>query len=129
MSRLAPFVFASALVCLALALLAFAQNDEQEVAGAGFGTGFPTYAAVPRGLQFTCNDKQPGYYADPEAQCQVWHWCLPSGSKFSFLCPNGTVFNQVHRVCDWWFNVDCPISAQFYSVNNDLYKDKAGNPL
>lgn len=30
-----------------------------------------------------------------ETQCQVWHWCLHSGQQFDFLCPNGTVFNQV----------------------------------
>jgi hypothetical protein len=28
-------------------------------------------------------------------------------SKYSFLCPNGTLFNQVYFICDWWFNVDC----------------------
>ena len=27
--------------------------------------------------------------------------------KFSFLCPNGTIFNQEKLVCDAWFNVDC----------------------
>lgn len=58
---------------------------------------------------------------------QVWHWCLPSGQQFSFLCPNGTVFNQAVRVCDWWFNVDCPHSPDLYSINNDLYRDKDGN--
>lgn len=36
-----------------------------------------------------------GYYADIETRCQVWHWCLHSGTMFDFLCPNGTVFNQV----------------------------------
>lgn len=38
--------------------------------------------------------------------CQVWHWCLPNGRQFSFLCPNGTVFSQTARVCDWWFKVN-----------------------
>ena len=28
-------------------------------------------------------------------------------SKYSFLCPNGTIFNQEYFICDWWFNVDC----------------------
>ncbi|XP_054281429.1 U-scoloptoxin(01)-Er1a-like [Macrosteles quadrilineatus] len=90
---------------------------------------YPAYNEVPRGLSFTCNQKPPGYYADPEAQCQVWHWCLPSGQQFSFLCPNGTVFNQLYRVCDWYFNVDCPASQNFYNVNDDLYKDSKGNPI
>lgn len=55
---------------------------------------YPTYDTVPTGLSFTCQSKGPGYYADPDTGCQVWHWCLPSGAKYSFLCPNGTVFNQ-----------------------------------
>lgn len=52
---------------------------------------------------------------------QVWHWCLPNGQKFSFLCPNGTVFNQIARVCDWWFNVDCASTPNYYGINEDLY--------
>ena len=52
-----------------------------------------------------------GYYADPEAQCQAFHICGDDGrgglAKYSFLCPNGTVFNQQYFICDWWFNVDC----------------------
>ena len=40
-----------------------------------------------------------GYYADPEGECQVFHICAggPAGElfKFNFLCPNGTIFNQV----------------------------------
>merc|ERR1719312_1650397 len=28
-------------------------------------------------------------------------------SKYSFLCPNGTIFNQNYFICDWWFNFDC----------------------
>nr|CAD7257182.1 unnamed protein product [Timema shepardi] len=80
---------------------------------------YPTYHEVPQGLTFTCSQRQAGYYADPEAGCQ----------KYSFLCPNGTLFNQAVRVCDWWFNVDCKTSADLYINNNDLYKDKDGNPI
>ncbi|XP_014254688.1 uncharacterized protein LOC106669619 [Cimex lectularius] len=88
---------------------------------------YPTYNEVPQGLMFSCSSRPPGYYADPQAQCQVWHWCLPSGAMYSFLCPNGTVFNQAVRVCDWWFNVDCPSSPDRYNVNDDLYRDAKGN--
>uniref|UniRef100_A0A182WC56 Chitin-binding type-2 domain-containing protein n=1 Tax=Anopheles minimus TaxID=112268 RepID=A0A182WC56_9DIPT len=56
---------------------------------------YPAYDKIPSGLTFRCADRQPGYYADIETRCQVWHWCLPTGYMFSFLCPNGTVFNQV----------------------------------
>ena len=52
-----------------------------------------------------------GYYADPEAQCQAFHICSAglegALAKYTFLCPNGTIFNQEYFICDWWFNVDC----------------------
>ncbi|XP_067004664.1 U-scoloptoxin(01)-Er1a-like [Anabrus simplex] len=108
------------LVVLATTLLVLAQD-------LGGGVNYPTYDTVPPGLSFTCQGRGPGYYADPEAQCQVWHWCLPNGQKYSFLCPNGTVFNQNVRVCDWYYNVDCASSPDRYSINDDLYKDQDGN--
>ena len=60
-----------------------------------------------------------GYYADVEAECQAFHICAGDGegglTKFSFLCPNGTLFQQQYFVCDWWFNVDCSIAESLYS--------------
>ncbi|XP_052743099.1 U-scoloptoxin(01)-Er1a-like [Bicyclus anynana] len=94
------------------------------------GQDYPAFEEVPKGLSFTCDDKIPGYYADPETSCQVWHWCVPSiggNIMYSFICAPGTVFNQRTRVCDWFFQVDCPNSPAFYGVNEDLYKDEAGN--
>ena len=29
--------------------------------------------------------------------------------RYSFLCPNGTLFEQQYFICDWWFNVDCSL--------------------
>ena len=46
-----------------------------------------------------------GYYADPDMGCQAYHICLNQGSdarRVSFLCPNGTVFNQALLTCEWW---------------------------
>ena len=39
----------------------------------------------------------------------MFHVCVGSSPSafFSFLCPNGTLFNQQYFICDWWFNVDC----------------------
>ena len=54
----------------------------------------------------------PGYYADTEADCQVYHICAGPESgliKYDFLCPNGTLFDQQYFVCNWWFNVDCSL--------------------
>jgi hypothetical protein len=47
---------------------------------------------------------------------QVFHVCHDE-RKFSFLCPNGTIFDQKVFVCNWWFNVDCAASKDFYELN------------
>lgn len=39
---------------------------------------------------------------------------------FAFLCPNGTLFNQKVFVCDWYTNVDCDGSENYYMKNKDL---------
>lgn len=83
---------------------------------------YPSYTDIPPDLSFTCTGRLDGYYADPEAQCQVWHWCVPGGYKYSFLCPIQTLFNQATRTCDWWYNVDCQTAASLYGNNAELYK-------
>ena len=75
------------------------------------GEDYPIYAEVPES-GFACDGQvDGGYYADPEAECQAFHICTADGAgglaKYSFLCPNGTLFNQNYFICDWWFNVDC----------------------
>ena len=72
---------------------------------------FVTGPEVPES-SFLCEGQvDGGYYADPEAECQAFHICAADGAgsltQHSFLCPNGTLFNQEYFVCDWWFNVDC----------------------
>ena len=42
--------------------------------------------------------------------------------SYSFLCPNGTMFHQKYFICDWWYNVDCRASVDFYDLNNNLFK-------
>ena len=62
------------------------------------GQDYPILAEVPE-TAFSCEGRiEGGYYADVESQCQPFHICANDGSslaKFSFLCPNGTLFNQV----------------------------------
>lgn len=74
------------------------------------GIDYPNFHRIPT-TGFDCNDKQfPGMYADTDAGCQVWHMCtgVPNlGARHSFLCPNGTIFNERRGVCDWWYNVEC----------------------
>ena len=70
----------------------------------------------------------PGYYADPEANCQAFHICIDNGrgglTKHSFLCPNGTIFNQEYFICDWWFNFDCSQAQGLYSRNDEVAADR-----
>lgn len=53
----------------------------------------------------------------------MFHVCKDNGEKASFLCPNGTVFNQQFFVCDWWYNFRCSDTPSFYNMNADLYWD------
>ena len=52
----------------------------------------------------------------------MFHICTTDAegglSKYSFLCPNGTIFNQEYFICDWWFNVDCSESAALAEAKN-----------
>ncbi|XP_057372771.1 uncharacterized protein LOC130693611 [Daphnia carinata] len=77
---------------------------------------YPTFPLVPP-TSFKCNPGNPGYFADTEGLCQVFHLCQIDGRHDSFLCPNGTLFNQKHFVCDWWYNVDCAASPSLYVLN------------
>ncbi|KAJ4450020.1 hypothetical protein ANN_01427, partial [Periplaneta americana] len=72
---------------------------------------------------FTCADKIPGgYYADLEADCQLFHICsLGRHGKITdnkFLCGPGTRFNQRSRTCQVRDLVDCSLSASLYHLNS-----------
>ncbi|XP_063586453.1 uncharacterized protein LOC134763848 [Penaeus indicus] len=95
----------------------------ENIPGGGVpGEDYPILASVPDS-GFSCDAVAvQGYYADTvaEAGCQVFHICQDRAlrrQQDSFLCPNGTIFNQQYLVCDWWFNVDCSQAESFYSVN------------
>jgi len=93
------------------------------------GEDYPINAEVPE-TAFSCDGQvDGGYYADPEAQCQVFHICTADGqgglAKYSFLCPNGTIFNQNYFICDWWFNFDCSEAEGLYSLNDDIAAERA----
>jgi len=86
------------------------------------GEDYPIYSAAPE-TAFGCEGQvNGGYYADPEALCQVFHICSDDGqggmAKYSFLCPNGTIFNQGYFICDWWFNVDCSEAESLAQAKN-----------
>jgi len=95
------------------------------------GDDYPIFSEVPD-TSFICDGQvDGGYYSDPEADCQAFHICAGDGTggltKYSFLCPNGTLFNQQYFVCDWWFNVDCSIAETLYSLNEDIAAEREAN--
>ena len=68
---------------------------------------------------FSCADHGDGIYADPDGRCQVWHQCY-ADNMWSFLCPNGTIFNQEIFTCVWWFDFDCDTAAGRHSINRHV---------
>merc|ERR1712170_292374 len=93
------------------------------------GEDYPILSTPPV-TSFSCDDKvNGGYYADVEARCQAFHICAGEEELqiFSFLCPNGTLFNQQYFVCDWWFNVDCSLAEQFYALNDQIAAERQAN--
>lgn len=84
------------------------------------GQDYPILDKIPS-TEFKCNDRLDGYYADLDAGCQVFHVCskMPDGAyiQSSFLCPNGTIFQQESFSCQWWADVECASSTNFYQLN------------
>ncbi|XP_063908062.1 uncharacterized protein LOC135126155 isoform X1 [Zophobas morio] len=66
---------------------------------------YPTLARVPQ-TGFTCAGRHYGYYADVASGCQAYHLC-EQNTAASFLCTNGTLFNEQFQVCDQFYNVRC----------------------
>ncbi|GFT57443.1 chitin-binding type-2 domain-containing protein [Nephila pilipes] len=84
------------------------------------GVDFPDYEDIPL-TSFDCAHKEyhPGFYADMETGCQVFHVCYDN-RKASFLCPIGTIFNQAILTCDFWYNSNCSTTPQHYYKNIDV---------
>ncbi|KAK9880248.1 hypothetical protein WA026_010124 [Henosepilachna vigintioctopunctata] len=85
------------------------------------GKDYPVLARIPE-TTFTCLNLETGYYADLETRCQVFHIC-EDGKKMSFLCPNGTIFQQSELICDWWFKVNCTVSPLLYEESSEQLRE------
>lgn len=87
------------------------------------GVDYPIYHEVPH-TSFSCAHVPaiPGMYANVETSCQAYHTCHDGREGHqgaSFLCTNGTIFNQKEFACDWWYNVKCEEAPSLYSLNAD----------
>jgi len=77
---------------------------------------------------FSCKGRVPGaYYADPSLDCQAYHICTTRRrglGRSSFLCPNGTIFNQQRLICDWWFSASCSPDEDQYSGSEGVARGR-----
>lgn len=92
------------------------------------GVDYPIFSVIPE-TSFDCKQQlYPGYYADVEAQCQVFHICALNRT-FNFLCPNGTIFSQEDFVCVWWNQFECASAPGLFEKNAMLYNNpQTGRP-
>ncbi|XP_017888648.1 uncharacterized protein LOC108630095 [Ceratina calcarata] len=91
------------------------------------GVDYPLYHTVPS-TSFSCSrvPHVPGMYANVETGCQAYHVCHDGREGHqgaSFLCTNGTLFNQREFSCDWWYNVNCADAISLYRLNLDPLKN------
>lgn len=88
---------------------------------------YPIFHVVPE-TKFSCSQVPalPGMYANVETGCQAYHVChdgREGDQGATFLCANGTIFNQQEFNCDWWYNVNCGEAPRFYDYNLDPEKN------
>ena len=92
----------------------------------GLPSGAEDLLTEPYDDSFSCEGQTYGYYGDVNNNCQVFHICLPiednegnieSYSKYSFVCGNGTVFDQQALVCNFPEDAfPCEESPSLYGV-------------
>jgi len=75
----------------------------------GLPAGSNDILSAPYDESFSCEGRDYGYYADISNNCEIFHICLPvednegnviEFAKWSFVCGNGTVFDQESLVCN-----------------------------
>lgn len=81
---------------------------------------------------FTCYGRMIGYYADPDHECKVYHFCLLGDyngdavyQRISYLCLNGTLFDQQALDCvdPTKMSAPCKDSATHYETSNAVLRD------
>lgn|ERR1719334_1749485 len=83
---------------------------------------------------FSCQGRRYGYYADQENDCQIFHVCVvlkqifpdtftdEDTIKFSFICPEHTIFTQDAMVCAWPRDaVPCKDAHLLYHMNQNFF--------
>jgi hypothetical protein len=91
-----------------------------------FAADAETLLATPLSQAFSCEGREYGYYGDVANRCQVFHICLPlldhlgvtfETAHWSFICGNGTVFDQEKLVCNHELDAfPCDQSESLYNT-------------
>ncbi|KOC68634.1 hypothetical protein WH47_06426 [Habropoda laboriosa] len=128
-----PFVFFAVLFAIVWALPQQPRTSRRPVPEYKNKTGgleLPDNATLIRENivdNFSCKERIYGYYADMENDCQIFHVCMPQtrgATRWSFICPAETVFNQATFVCTKTDNsIPCEESEKFYSLNEAIGKE------
>lgn len=81
---------------------------------------------------FTCAGRPIGYYGDVDHECKVYHFCLPGDyhgqtlyQRISYLCLNGTLFDQQQLDCVESSKVTAPCSdsVKYFEESNRLLRE------
>ena len=54
----------------------------------------PLQKILPK-VKFDCKDRKEGYYADPDFNCEVFHYCKSNGYRFTLVCPVKSRYSMV----------------------------------
>lgn len=71
-------------------------------------------------FRFICKEMPPGFYADMDYNCRIFHVCENSGDGFPVICANDTVFDQKQRICTDEI-IDCQHAHEWY-VHFTIFK-------
>ncbi|KAH8030918.1 hypothetical protein HPB51_012386 [Rhipicephalus microplus] len=88
-------------------------------------------------ISFSCADRELGYYADIGNDCKIFHVCNPmvlsdgqlATMQYSFVCPNGTLFDQQTFTCTVPpGTAPCVQAESFYYLNRHLAPPAPSKP-
>ncbi|KAH7939102.1 uncharacterized protein LOC119403158 [Rhipicephalus sanguineus] len=83
----------------------------------------------PIDISFSCAHRSLGYYADVGNECKIFHVCNPvllsdgqvAMMQYSFVCPNGTLFDQQSLTCTAPpGTAPCVQAESFYYLNRHV---------
>ncbi|OQR71023.1 hypothetical protein BIW11_11254 [Tropilaelaps mercedesae] len=58
-------------------------------------------------IEFSCLGRRSAYYANRMYKCQIYHQCSKRVLTQTFMCPNGTAFNEKQKMCERADKVAC----------------------